>query len=484
MATSFEVSESTRWKVPDRDLVPNQSDVTQLSKDDQTSVLHPFTALGTHRPLVFTHGEGVWVYDEKGKRYLEGVAGLWSASLGFSEHRLVEAASRQLQQLPYMHMFASVSHPTGIALAKELLRIAPVPMARVFFANSGSEAVDSAVKMIWFYNNALGRQKKKKIIARHDAYHGSLIASASLTGLTKNHQLFDLPLSGFLHTSKPHHFRYAYKGESERDFSTRLANELDALILEEGPETIAAFVAEPVMGVGGVIVPPEGYFEEIQRVLKKHDILLIADEVICGLGRTGNMWGSQTVGMEPDILITAKALSASYLPISAVMVNQNIYDALESGSNEVGFFAHGMTYSGHPVSAAVALECLKIYHEEDIVDHVRNVGGILQEQLRKRVAPHPLVGEVRGVGMVAGVELLASAGKSYVPFPSHFKMGLRLRAEAIERGLILRAMGDTLGISPPLIMTEKEVNFLIETLCQSLDALMDQVSIPETLSVN
>ncbi len=467
--------ETTRSKVSERNASGRQSDPTQLYQDDRSSVLHPFTALSTHSPMVFTQGEGVWVYDEHGNRYLEGVAGLWSASLGFSEQRLVEAAMQQLQQLPYMHMFASASHPTGISLAKELLRIAPVPMARVFFANSGSEAVDSAVKMIWFYNNALGRRDKKKIIARHDAYHGSLIASASLTGLTRNHQLFDLPLPGFLHTTKPHHFHYAHKGESEQEFSKRLAHELDTLIVKEGAETVAAFIAEPVMGVGGVIVPPEGYFEEIQRVLKKHDVLLIADEVICGLGRTGNMWGSQTVGMEPDILITAKALSASYLPISAVMVNQTVYDALESGSDEVGFFAHGMTYSGHPVSAAVALECLKIYEEDDIVAHVRHVGGFLQDQLRKQVDPHPMVGEVRGIGMVAGVELMALKGDSYKPFPSDHKMGLKLRAEAMKRGLILRAMGDTLGISPPLIMTEKDVEFLIETLCQALDAMMDQL---------
>ena len=336
-----------------------ESNSTMISAQDRASVLHPFTPLGTYEPLVFTRGEGVWVYDESGNRYLEGVAGLWSASLGFSEQRLVDAAHRQFRELPFMHMFASASHPPGVALAQELLRVAPVPMARVFFANSGSEAIDSAVKMIWYLNNALGRTEKKKVIARRDAYHGSLIASASLTGLPRNHKLFDLPLPGFLHVSKPHHYRFANEGESERAFSARLATELDELIIREGPETIAAFFAEPIMGVGGVIVPPEGYFEEIQAVLKKHDVLMIADEVICGFGRTGNMWGSQTVGMEPDILITAKALSASYLPISAVMVNHRVYEALESGSDQVGMFAHGMTYTGHPVSAAVALECLK-----------------------------------------------------------------------------------------------------------------------------
>ena len=447
-----------------------ESKSTGLSAQDRASVLHPFTPLGSHQPMVFTHGEGAWVYDEQGNRYLEGVAGLWSASLGFSEQRLVDAAVRQFQKLPFMHMFASASHPPGVALAQELLRWAPVPMARVFFANSGSEAVDSAVKMIWFFNNALGRPRKKKMIARQDAYHGSLIASSSLTGLSKNHQLFDLPLPGFLHTTKPHYYHYAQEEESETEFSTRLATELDALIIDEGPETIAAFIAEPIMGVGGVIPPPKGYFEAIQRVLRKHDVLLVADEVICGFGRTGNMWGSQTVGMHPDILITAKALSASYLPISAVMVNQRVYDILESGSDQVGVFAHGMTYTGHPVSAAVALECLKIYKEDDILTHVRTVGRLLHEQLRERVAPHPLVGEVRGMGMVAGVELVADR-ETRKRFPASDKMGIKLRAEAIRRGLILRAMGDTLGISPPLILTSEEVEFLVDTLCASLDTL-------------
>ena len=452
-----------------------ESKPTVVSLQDRSSVLHPFTSLGTHEPMVFTHGEGAWVYDEHGNRLLEGIAGLWSASLGFSEQRLVDAAYRQLQKLPFMHMFASASHPPGIALAKELLQIAPVPMARVFFANSGSEAIDSAVKMIWFLNNALGRTQKKKIIARRDAYHGSLIASASLTGLPKNHKLFDLPLPGFLHTAKPHYYRFAHEGESEREFSSRLASELDAQIVEEGPETVAAFFAEPIMGVGGVILPPEGYFEEIQRVLKKHDVLLVADEVICGFGRTGNMWGSQTVGMHPDMLITAKALSASYLPISGVMVNQKVYDALESGSDQVGLFAHGMTYTGHPVSAAVALECLKIYEEDDILSHVRMVGPLLQEGLRERVAPHPLVGEVRGIGMVAGVELVADKD-TRAPFPDSDQMGVKLRAEAIRRGLILRAMGNTIGISPPLILTAEEVEFLVDTLSASLDALYASVA--------
>jgi len=292
--------------------------------------------------MVFTHGEGAWVYDEHGNRLLEGIAGLWSASLGFSEQRLVGAAYRQLQKLPFMHMFASASHPPGIALAKELLQIAPVPMARVFFANSGSEAIDSAVKMIWFLNNALGRTQKKKIIARRDAYHGSLIASASLTGLPKNHKLFDLPLPGFLHTTKPHYYRFAHEGESEREFSSRLASELDAQIIEEGPETVAAFFAEPIMGVGGVILPPEGYFEEIQRVLKKHDVLLVAG-------------GSSSVPRQAAEAFTAADVQkwlthAEQVGVENIILQKGI-EGLEYLLAEITLLSMPMEVATHPLKA-------------------------------------------------------------------------------------------------------------------------------------
>ena len=441
---------------------------SSTAERDRLNVLHPFTALGSHQPLVFDRGEGVWIYDEEGNRYLEGLAGLWSASLGYSEPRLAEAAYRQLNRLPFMHMFTSVSHAPGAELAEALKAIAPVPVARVFFANSGSEAIDSAVKMIWYFNNALGRPQKKKIIARHDAYHGSLIAGSSLTGLPNNHKLFDLPLPQILHTAKPHYYHGGNPGESEREYSRRLAAELDQLIEREGPDTVAAFFAEPVMGVGGVIVPPEGYWDEVQAVLAKHDVLLVADEVICGFGRTGNMWGSQTVGMRPDMIVAAKALSASYLPISAVLVSDRVYGALEQGSDQVGLFAHGFTYSGHPVCAAVALECLAIYEERDIVEHVRRVGPRLQDGLRARFAGHPMVGEVRGVGLMAGVELMADKS-SRTKFDPRMGVGNALRTAAIEQGVLLRAMGDTLGFSPPLIISEEEIDFVLASFGAALD---------------
>src|SRR5579875_2131497 len=281
----------------------------------------------------------------------------------------------------------------------------PVPMSKAFFNNSGSEANDTALKIVWYYNNALGRHRKKKIISRAKAYHGVTIATASLTGLAANHRDFDLPIAGIRHADAPHYYRAAKPGESEEDFATRLAESLDALIQREDPETVAAFIAEPVMGAGGVILPPKTYFEKIQAVLKKHDVLLIADEVICGFGRTGNMFGSETYKLEPDMITMAKQLSAAYLPISALMVSERIYRAMVGESEKIGTFGHGFTYGGHPVAAAVALEALKIYEERDILGHVRRVAPRFQEGLR-RLGRHPLVGEARGVGLIGGLELV------------------------------------------------------------------------------
>ena len=355
-----------------------------LSRRDADAVLHPYTNAIANRddgPLVITRGEGVHVWDEDGRKYIEGMSGLWCASLGFGEDRLAEAAARQMRELPFYHGFSQKSHPPQIELAERLLALAPVPMAKVFFCNSGSEANDTAVKMIWYLNNALGRPEKKKIISRFKAYHGVTIASASITGVPLNHTAFDLPLGGFLHTDMPHFYRFGEDGETEEDFATRCADNLDRLIEAEGPDTVAAFFAEPVMGAGGVIVPPGTYFEKVQAVLKKHDVLFVADEVICGFGRTGEMWGSQTLGLMPDILTCAKALTSGYMPISAVMVNKRVFDALAPKTAELGSFGHGYTYSGHPVPAAVAVETLKIYKEMDLIAGVRQRSRIFQERL-------------------------------------------------------------------------------------------------------
>ena len=440
-------------------------------KRDIASILHPFTNPTVHEdkgPLVITRGEGVWVFSEDGKAFLEAASGLWCASLGFSEKRLADAAYKQLINLPFMHLFTSRSHSPAIELAERLLELAPVPMSKVFFANSGSEAADTVIRIVWFYNNALGRTKKKKIITRIDGFHGSTIGAGSLTGISRNHLKFDLPIANIIHTSRPSYYHDAFEGESEEAFSSRLATELDKQIQDEGPETVAAFMAEPVMGAGGVILPPRGYFEKIQQVTSKYELLVIADEVICGFGRTGQMWGSQTFGMNPDALTSAKQLSSAYAPISAILVNEKIYSVLTQGSEEIGTFAHGFTYSGHPVSAAVALECLKIYEEMDIVEHVQRIAPLLQDGLRERFGDHSLVGEVRGIGLVAAVELVRNK-KTRKQFDPKQGVGAYCGNAALEHGLILRVLGDAIAFSPPLIIKESEIDEILNRFSDALD---------------
>jgi len=327
----------------------NASTHAENAANDIAAHLHPFTNLATHPqlgPLVIQRGDGIFVEDDQGRRYLEAMSGLWCASLGFSNARLAKAGSEALHGLPYYHTFNGRSNPAAIALAEKLLALAPVPMSKVFFANSGSEANDSSVKLVWYYHNAIGKPEKKKIIARRNAYHGVTVAAASLSGLVPNHRDFDLPIDRILHVDCPHHFRYAEAGESEEDFATRLAAALEQRILDEGPETVGAFIAEPVMGAGGVLVPPATYFDKVQKVLARYEVLLIADEVICGFGRTGQMFGSTTFGLKPDILTAAKALSSGYVPISAVMVNEKVHAAVAANSGKIGTFGHGFDLLG------------------------------------------------------------------------------------------------------------------------------------------
>lgn len=434
-------------------------------------VMHPYTNLEKHKeigPLIAAKGSGVWITDDAGNRYIEGMAGLWCASLGFGEERLVEAAARQMRELPYYHLFTHKSHNPAIDLAERLCAMAPGDMGQVFFANSGSEANDTAVKLIWYYNNALGRPEKKKILSRLKGYHGVTVASASLTGLPYNHQDFDLPIANIGHVDCPHYYHFGAEGESEEDFATRMAENLEARILEEGPDTVAAFFAEPVMGAGGVLVPPATYFEKIQKVLKKYDVLLLADEVICGFGRTGNMFGSETFNIQPDMVTVAKALSSAYLPISALMVTEEIAAAISKNSGKVGTFGHGYTYSGHPAAVAVAMETLDIYEERDILSHVRKVGPHMQKRLRE-FAEHPLVGEVRGVGLIGAVESVANK-ETRENFDPSMAVGPKLMLAAQNHGAILRAApGDTIAFSPPLIITEEEIDELMARFGRALD---------------
>ncbi len=431
--------------------------------NDIAAHLHSFTNLTAHEkvgPLVIARGDGVFVEDDKGNRYLEAMSGLWCASLGFSNKRLAKAGSDALYQLPYYHTFTGRSNPAVAALASKLLSMAPVPMSKAFFANSGSEANDTAVKLVWYYHNAIGKPEKKKILGRVNAYHGVTVASASVGGIPTNHRDFDLPIHNIMHVDCPHYFRYGLPGESEEDFATRMADNLEKRILEEGPETVAAFFAEPVMGAGGVIVPPATYFEKVQKVLAKYDVLLVADEVVCGFARTGEMFGSTTYGMKPDIINTAKALSSGYAPISAVMVNEKIYSAIAANSGDIGTFGHGFTYSGHPVSCAIALETLKIYEEDNILGHVQSLVPQFQKALHSYEG-RKFVGEVRGVGLFGAIELFADPEKR-IPFEPSAKVGPRIVEIGLEQGIIVRALGDTMVLCPPLIITAEELDELFE----------------------
>ncbi|MCQ4345969.1 aspartate aminotransferase family protein [Pseudomonas stutzeri] len=445
--------------------------LSALASADVQYQLHPYTNARLHEeqgPLVIERGEGVFVFDEQGKQYIEAMSGLWSVALGFSNQRLIRAAEEQLRTLPFYHLFSHKGHRPSIELAQKLIDMAPVPMSKVFFTNSGSEANDTVVKLVWFLNNARGRPAKKKFIARSKAYHGVTVASASLTGLPANHAGFDLPLPGFLHVGCPHHYRFAQPGESEEQFAERLAAELEQTILAEGPETIAAFIGEPLMGAGGVIVPPQGYWQKVQQICRKYDILVIADEVICGFGRTGQMFGSQTFGIQPDILVVSKQLSSSYMPIAAVLVNDAVYQPIAEQSGAFGTLGHGFTASGHPVATAVALENLKVIEEEGLVEHAAAMGRLLQDGLR-RYADHPLVGEVRGCGLIAAVELVADKA-SKAPFQAPGVLGRQMAANAQQHGLITRAMGDAVAFCPPLIISEAEMAQLLERFALALEA--------------
>jgi 4-aminobutyrate--pyruvate transaminase len=445
--------------------------LSNLAARDVETLIHPYTHLANFRdsgPLVLERGEGVWVYDTDGKPYLEGLAGLWCTSLGFSNAELVEAAREQMARLPFTHLFAGRSHDPAIELAEKLKEIAPMPVSKVFFCSSGSEANDTQVKLVWYMNNALGRPRKKKIIARLRGYHGVTVASASLTGLPANHADFDLPIANVLHTSCPHFYRFGRDGESEEEFSTRLAAELEERIVGEGPDTVAAFIAEPVMGAGGAIVPPQGYFEKVQAVLDRYDVLFIADEVITGFGRLGTAFGCETFGIRPDTLSFAKAVTSAYLPLGGVMIPERMYEAMLDESRKIGTFGHGFTYSGHPVAAAVALKTLEIYRRDRIFEDVARKAPLFLRRL-SALAEHPLVGEARGVGLIGGLEIVADK-RSRAQFDPKKAVAAKAVAFAQGEGLIVRSLtGDRIAMCPPLVITDEEIETLFDRLARALD---------------
>jgi 4-aminobutyrate--pyruvate transaminase len=438
---------------------------------DVEALLHPTTNLAAHRgsgPLVLERGEGVHVFDSAGKRYIEGLAGLWCTGLGYGNAELVETAREQMSRLSFSHLFGGRSHEPAIALAEKLKAMAPCPTSKVFFTNSGSEANDTQIKIAWYANNALGRPKKKKIISRRRAYHGTTIAAASLSGLPVFHADWDLPMARVLHTDCPHYWKEAEAGESQEDYASRLVSNLEELIEREGPDTIAAFIAEPVMGAGGVLIPPKTYFEKVQALLARHDIAFIADEVICGFARTGNWWGSQTFGLEPTTVTMAKAVTSAYVPMGALTVSEPVYQALVAESEKQGVFAHGFTYSGHPLACAIALKTIEIYERIKIVEHVRRMAPIFKLRI-EALADHPLVGEARAVGLLGAVELVKDkrTKESFAP-----KLGVGARAVrfAEEEGLLCRPVGgDNIALCPPLVIEGGEINAIFDMLARALD---------------
>ncbi len=418
-------------------------------------------------PRVLSRGQGIYVYDEEGKAYIEGLSGLWCAAVGFNHERLVRAAAEQMAALPYYHTFSQKAHPPVIDLAEKLSLMTPSSVSRVYFTNSGSEANDTVVKMVWYYNNALGRPEKKKFLSRKLAYHGITVASGSLTGVPANHVDFDLPAIPVRHLTTPHFYRQAQPGEDEAAFTERLAREAEDAILEEGPETVAAFIGEPVMGAGGVMPPPAGYWPALQAVCRKYDVLLVADEVITGFGRTGTRFACERYGIEPDMLVLSKQLTSAYLPMAAVVFSDAMYQVIADASARNGVFGTGFTASGHPVAAAVALENLRILEEERLVENAAVLGPYFQQRLQS-LAQHPLVGEARGVGLIGALELVADKAQG-TPFDPMGKMGLYVFERGHEHGLITRAIRDTIALCPPLIITRAQIDDVMDRLKLMLD---------------
>ncbi len=446
---------------------------------DRKSFFHPFTALGLHEqngPKIFHSAKDSTLVDMDGNRYLDALAGLWCVNIGYGNSRMAEAMRDQVETLSYYHSFASMGTEPAAELAERLIRLSPVPMSKVFYGNSGSDANDTQAKLVWFYNNVLGRPQKKKIISRMRGYHGVTVLSASLTGLANLHDGFDLPLPMIRHTRAPHRLWEMEPGMTDAEFSSALASDLEELILKEGPETVAAFIAEPIQAAGGVILPPEGYFAAIQEVLDRYDVLLIADEVVTGFGRLGVNFGSTLLGMKPDLITVAKGITSAYMPLSACLVSEKIWRVLVEGGEKFGTFGHGYTYSAHPLATRAAMTNLDIIEDENLVEQAGKRGIYLQHRLRTAFEGHPLVGEVRGTGLIAAVEFVKSKDP-LVAFDPSEKIGIRIARRSMELGVITRALpaADTIAFSPPFVVTESELDVMVETTRRAADEIASEI---------
>lgn len=459
------------------------NDLSRIAELDRANTLHPFTQLKDFAtgklgdPVVIETAKGIRITDATGRSYIDGFAGLYCVNIGYGRTEVADAISRQAHRLAYYHTYAAHTTDELAILSDRLVRMAPGKMSKVFYGMSGSDANETQAKLVWYYNNLRGLPKKKKIISRERGYHGCSVVSGSMTGMSFYHDHMDLPLPGILHTGVPHHYWGAEPGETEAEFSARRAAELDAMIEREGPDTVGAFIAEPVLGTGGLIPPPAGYWPAIQAVLHKHDVLLIADEVICGFGRVGAPFGSHLYGMEPDLVTVAKGLTSAYVPLSAAIVCEKVYRVMEAGAERVGAFSHGYTYSGHPIGAAAANAVLNIVEREDLAGKARDTGAYLQSRLKATFSQLPIVGEVRGVGMLAAIEFVADREKK-LRFDAGLKVGARISKAARDRGLIARAMphGDILGFAPPLVTTREEVDEIVSIAEAAVRQVMDDLA--------
>ncbi|WP_350334988.1 aspartate aminotransferase family protein [Coralliovum pocilloporae] len=439
------------------------------------NILHPATSiqlLEETGPRVMQHASGMHVIDQDGNRLIDGTAGLWCSNVGHGRKEIGEAMQTAVSELDYFHTFNGFSNAQQIRLSERLADLAPAGLNHVFFGSSGSDANDTLIKILWHYNVIQGRPEKKKVIARWQAYHGTSISTASLTGLPGFHKGFHLPLDFVVHVSCPHFYRYGQEGETEAAYTARLLRELEETIEKEGAETIAGFIGEPIIGAGGVITPPEGYWAGVQEICRKHDILIIADEVVSGYGRTGSMFACPELGIKPDMMTTAKGLTAGTFPYSAAFVSDQIHDVLRKGSELFGAFAHGYTYSGHPVGAAVANTVLDIIEQDNLIENARTVGTYLHQELQKLADRHPNIGEIRGRGLLAGIQLVTDK-ETKTLFETSEKMPGKLSEACYRKGLIIRPLPtvSSLALSPPLIMTKANVDATLEILADGLETI-------------
>ncbi|MCK1419461.1 MULTISPECIES: aminotransferase [unclassified Bradyrhizobium] len=458
-------------------------DIKAIAERDRSSVLHPFTQLKDFAsgklgdPTIVAGGKGIRIEDAQGRSYVDGFAGLYCVNIGYGRTEVAEAIARQAYKLAYYHTYAAHTTEELAILSDRLVRLTPGKPSKVFFGLSGSDANETQAKLVWYYNNLRGLPKKKKIISRERGYHGCSVISGSMTGMSFYHDHMDLPFPGIIHTGAPHHYWGAEPDETEESFSRRRAAELEELIVREGSETIGAFIAEPVLGTGGITPPPTGYWREIQAVLRRHDVLLIADEVICGFGRTGADFGCSLYGIEPDLVTVAKGLTSGYVPLSAAIVGERVYAVIEEAADRVGAFSHGYTYSGHPIAAAAANAVLDIVEKEQLSERARIVGSHFQRRLKERFAQLEIVGEVRGVGLLGAIEFVADR-QTKRRFDPQLQVGARISKAARDRGLIVRAMphGDILGFAPPLVVSEAEIDEIVDLAYRATKQVMDELT--------